>query len=75
MTEAETSVFVIDDDAAMREAPQSLLRSVGLSVETFASAREFLTGLDDLLTRLKRLGIRVKRLFLDRGFDRVALME
>ncbi len=44
MAEAETSVFVIDDDAAMREALQSLLRSVGLRVETFASAREFLTG-------------------------------
>jgi FixJ family two-component response regulator len=44
MAEAKTSVFVIDDDAAMREALQSLLRSVGLGVETFASAREFLTG-------------------------------
>jgi FixJ family two-component response regulator len=44
MAEAETMVFVIDDDAAMREALQSFLRSVGLSVETFASAREFLTG-------------------------------
>ena len=44
MAEAEAIVFVIDDDAAMREALQSLLRSVGLSVETFASAREFLTG-------------------------------
>jgi len=44
MAEAETSVFVIDDDAGMREALQSLIRSVGLSVETFASAREFLTG-------------------------------
>jgi FixJ family two-component response regulator len=27
MAEAETMVFVIDDDAAMREALQSLLRS------------------------------------------------
>ena len=44
MTEAKTMVFVIDDEAAMREALQSLIRSVGLSVETFASAREFLTG-------------------------------
>ena len=44
MAEAETSVFVIDDDAGMREALQSLLRSVGLSVKTCASAREFLTG-------------------------------
>jgi FixJ family two-component response regulator len=44
MTEAETMVFVIDDEAAMREALQSLLRSVGLRVETFASAREFLSS-------------------------------
>jgi FixJ family two-component response regulator len=44
MTEAQAIVFVIDDDAAMREALQSLIRSVGLRVETFASAREFLTS-------------------------------
>jgi FixJ family two-component response regulator len=44
MTEAQAIVFVIDDDAAMREALRSLIRSVGLRVETFASAREFLTS-------------------------------
>ena len=38
----EAVVFVVDDDAAMREAIGSLLRSVGLSVEAFPSAREFL---------------------------------
>jgi FixJ family two-component response regulator len=31
-----TLVYVIDDDAAIREALGSLIRSVGLSVETFA---------------------------------------
>jgi len=35
-------VFVIDDDESIREALKSLIRSVGLSVETFASARDFL---------------------------------
>jgi FixJ family two-component response regulator len=35
-------VFVIDDDESLREALNSLIRSVGLSVETFASAHEFL---------------------------------
>jgi FixJ family two-component response regulator len=35
-------IFVVDDDASMREALQRLLRSVGLQVTTFASAREFL---------------------------------
>jgi FixJ family two-component response regulator len=35
-------VFVIDDDTSMREALQSLFRSVGLRVEVFGSAPEFL---------------------------------
>ena len=35
-------VFVVDDDLDTREALQGLLRSVGLRVETFASAQEFL---------------------------------
>jgi FixJ family two-component response regulator len=35
-------IAVVDDDAAIREAVQSLLRSVGLRAEGFASARDFL---------------------------------
>jgi FixJ family two-component response regulator len=35
-------VFVIDDDAGMREAIQGLLKSVGLPSESFATTREFL---------------------------------
>jgi len=42
MSNAEAMVFVIDDDESMREALKSLIRSVGLRVETFASAQEFL---------------------------------
>ena len=42
MSNPEQIVFVIDDDESMREALKSLIRSVGLSVETFASAHEFL---------------------------------
>ena len=42
MNNAEAIVFVIDDDESVREALKSLIRSVGLRVETFASAREFL---------------------------------
>jgi FixJ family two-component response regulator len=41
-SEPQSVVFVVDDDAAMRKALQSLFRSVGLRVETFASASEFL---------------------------------
>jgi FixJ family two-component response regulator len=40
--DAEALVFVVDDDAPMRESLQNLLRSVGLRVEAFASAQEFL---------------------------------
>jgi FixJ family two-component response regulator len=35
-------IAVVDDDAAIREAVQSLLRSVGLRAEEFASAQDFL---------------------------------
>lgn len=37
-------VFVVDDDPAVRQALQSLFRSVGLRVQVFSSAAEFLTG-------------------------------
>jgi len=42
MTEASGVVFVVDDDAAMRRSLESLLRSVRIRVELFASAQEFL---------------------------------
>lgn len=41
-SEGRAIVFVVDDDQAVREALRSLIRSVGLRVETFASAAEFL---------------------------------
>jgi FixJ family two-component response regulator len=40
--EQQPIVFVIDDDASLREGLSRLFRSVGLQVETFASAPEFL---------------------------------
>jgi FixJ family two-component response regulator len=42
MTEKEATVFIVDDDAAVREALSSLIRSVGPRVQAFASAHEFL---------------------------------
>jgi len=42
MTVSEALVFVVDDDDSVRKALARLIRSVGLNVETFASAREFL---------------------------------
>jgi FixJ family two-component response regulator len=40
----EPVVYVVDDDAAARAAIQSLLHSVGLRVDTFGSAQEFLAS-------------------------------
>jgi FixJ family two-component response regulator len=42
-TEERPTVFVVDDDASMRDALKNLFRSVGLNVETFAAAQEFLS--------------------------------
>ena len=44
MREPDPVVFVVDDDPSLRHALTNLLRSVGLRVETFGSAREFLAG-------------------------------
>jgi FixJ family two-component response regulator len=43
MTALEPVVFVVDDDAAIRESVKRLIASVGLRVETFESTREFLS--------------------------------
>lgn len=42
MPEPDAIVWVVDDDASVREALRSLIRSAGLRVETLASAQEFL---------------------------------
>ena len=42
MSEANAIVFVVDDDAAVRESLKNLIGSVRLRVEAFASAHEFL---------------------------------
>jgi len=40
--EEQPVVFVIDDDGMVRDAVKDLLRSVGLRVESFGSAKDFL---------------------------------
>jgi FixJ family two-component response regulator len=42
LREPDAIVFVVDDDVSVREALEGLIRSAGLKVETFRSAREFL---------------------------------
>jgi RNA polymerase sigma factor (sigma-70 family) len=42
VTESEAIVYVIDDDAQTRDGLKNLMRSVGLRVEVFASAQDFL---------------------------------
>jgi DNA-binding NtrC family response regulator len=45
MSESVSQIYVVDDDRSVREAVGSLIRSAGLSVRTFASAREMLASL------------------------------
>ena len=42
----DKAVFVVDDDAAVRQGLRFMLRTAGYSVEAFASARSFLEGYD-----------------------------
>jgi FixJ family two-component response regulator len=42
MTETKPIVFVVDDDLSVRRSTERLIRSIGLEVQTFTSAREFL---------------------------------
>ena len=42
MTSLDATVFIVDDDPLVRDALKSLIKSVGLNVRTFSSAREFL---------------------------------
>src|SRR6202043_548708 len=42
MTDSDPIVFVVDDDASVRDAVKRLIASVGLRVETFGAAHEFL---------------------------------
>ena len=44
MSEASPTVFVVDDDAAMRKSIGFLVESIGLEAEAYASAQEFMDG-------------------------------
>src|SRR6266446_6304617 len=42
MSEPEPIVFVVDEDLSVRRSTERLIRWIGLEVQTFTSAREFL---------------------------------
>jgi len=44
MDSSKPSVFIVDDDASVRDAISNLLESVGLQAETFGSADEFMAA-------------------------------
>lgn len=58
----EPIVYVVDDDASMREALGNLFRSVGLRVEVFASAPEFLQSKHPDVASCLILDIRLPRM-------------
>jgi RNA polymerase sigma factor (sigma-70 family) len=55
----ESTVFVVDDDQAVRDSLDLLIRSVGLPVETFACAEEFLNRYDNKLPGCLVLDVRM----------------
>ena len=42
MSEIEPIVYIVDDDLSVRRSTKRLIRSAGLKVQTFTSAKEFL---------------------------------
>jgi RNA polymerase sigma factor (sigma-70 family) len=46
-SEENSTVFIVDDDQAIRHAMEFLMRSVGLKYEIFHSADDFLTSFSD----------------------------
>jgi len=54
-----TTVFIVDDDSAIRHAMQLLFRSVGLAAEVFASGDQFLADHDPARSGCLVLDIRM----------------
>ncbi len=59
MTDASTTVYVVDDDAGMLESTQWLLESVGLNVQAYADGRQFLETLADTTSGCVILDVRM----------------
>lgn len=59
MMDSESTVFIVDDDAAIRHAMELLMRSVNEKCEIYRSADEFLTAWDETRTGCLVLDIRM----------------
>jgi two-component system response regulator FixJ len=70
MTAGSPTVFVVDDDPALRKSLHALLSAAGLQTETYPSAREFLAAFD-----AQRPGCLVLDLLLRGGENGLALLE
>lgn len=71
------TVFIVDDDASIRRVLTQLLESEGIPSESFASAEEFLAGIDPgrfgcllLDVRMRgTTGLELQETLRERGFD------
>jgi len=59
MTDSNSTVFVVDDDASIRNALRLLLTSVDLNVETYSSGREFLESYNPMVPACLVLDLRM----------------
>jgi len=62
MKPATATVFVVDDDHAVRDSVKELVESVGLNAETFSSAEDFLAAYDAGRAGCLVLDIRMARI-------------
>ena len=58
----EPTVFIVDDDEAVRDSIQELVNSVGLSAEVYASAQQYLETFDPERPGCLVLDVRMARL-------------
>lgn len=72
MSVSDATVFVVDDDLAVRRSLARLVRSADLNVETFTSAREFLDRLPSARTGCIVLDVRMPGMTGPELFDRMA---
>jgi FixJ family two-component response regulator len=66
MSDHRPTIFVVDDDLSVRRALDLLLRAAGYTVETFASASEFLERADLTASGCLVLDVRMPG---ESGFD------